>query len=163
MFLSFANADACILNLICSPFIKPCSKATRYELERGQSLGQCFDLPPDSAPLPSPWPARQLWPMSGQFILDVYGTIPYVFDCWADPVILLLLLKSSIVKSIRFIIQSDRISYSAITRCPHLAFLRWRRQFKSPSHGETFGALTTSITRSSSGDSDLCDQQLLWR
>ena len=35
--------------------------------------GQCIDLPPDSVPLPIQRPARQLWPMSGLFLVDVYG------------------------------------------------------------------------------------------
>ena len=28
-------------------------------------------------------------------MLHMYGIIPYMFDCWADPVVHLLLLKSS--------------------------------------------------------------------
>ena len=32
----------------------------------------------------------------------VHGTITYMFDCWADPVVHLLLLKSSMLQQIGF-------------------------------------------------------------
>ena len=37
------------------------------------NVGQCIDLPPGSVQLPRQQPLRQLWPMSGLFLLDVYG------------------------------------------------------------------------------------------
>ena len=36
--------------------------------------GQFIDLPPDSASLPRQAAGPQLWPMSGLFLLDVYGS-----------------------------------------------------------------------------------------
>ena len=32
----------------------------------------------------------------------MHGNIPYLFDFWADPIVHLLLLKSSMVKPIQF-------------------------------------------------------------
>ena len=39
----------------------------------------------------------------------MYGNIPYMFDCWADPGIHLLLLKSSIVERIINCGQPNRL------------------------------------------------------
>ena len=39
-------------------------------------VGPVYWFAPDLASLPRPRPAHQLWPMSGQILLDVYGTAP---------------------------------------------------------------------------------------
>ena len=35
-------------------------------------------------------------------IQHMHGNIPYMFDCWADPVVHLLLLKSSMAEAIGY-------------------------------------------------------------
>ena len=57
--------------------------------------GQCIDLPLplDSVPLSRQRPARQLWPMSSLFILDVYAFGPKLY--WKLKVVVVIVLSRS--------------------------------------------------------------------
>ena len=47
----------------------------------------------------------------------MHGNIPYLFDFWADPIVHLLLLKSSMVKPIQFSCNSVTMLIDFILNC----------------------------------------------
>ena len=87
------------------------------------------------------------------------GFIPYIFDCWADPVVHLLLLKSSMVKLIGWWCPDSRFPVAAADRPRRSRRSRMPRDFTYISSWCKYTLFFFNFLFWISGGEDQCQDQ----